>query len=46
MGDLRENSEHLLTQKNKEERPERCREECKFVVINYDLFGLRIAMLI
>ena len=31
---------------NKEERPERFREECKFVVIKSDLFELRIAMFI
>ena len=58
MEELRENYEHFLTltfikllsylrkQKNKEERPERCREECKFVVIRFDLFWLRIATFI
>ena len=35
-----------LTSENKEERPERFREECKFVVIKSDLFELRIAMFI
>ena len=58
MEELRENYEHVLTgckvlhlnfcltSENKEERPERCREECKFVVIKSDLFELRIAMFI